>query len=60
MNSEVLETSYLFKFKQARPNSAGAPSYSKTTIPNVLLKQQRRFSELKDGRFLTGQVSHLI
>ncbi|KAF7651375.1 hypothetical protein LDENG_00111750 [Lucifuga dentata] len=44
MNSEVIETSYLLKFKQNLPNSlAGTSSYSKTMIPNIPLKQQRRF-----------------
>ncbi|KAF7653721.1 hypothetical protein LDENG_00079330 [Lucifuga dentata] len=43
-----IETSFLLKFKQTPPNSsAGASSYSKTTIPNIVLKLQRSFSKLK-------------
>ncbi|KAF7654956.1 hypothetical protein LDENG_00062850 [Lucifuga dentata] len=64
MNSEVYRNILSAQvFKQMPPNSnslAGASSYSKTMIPNILLKQQRRFSKLKRGQFLTDQVSHLI
>ncbi|KAF7654422.1 hypothetical protein LDENG_00070180 [Lucifuga dentata] len=59
MNSEVFRN-ILFAQVQANTSKLIGQCFIKTTIPDMLLKQQRRFSELKDGRFLTGQVSHLI
>uniref|UniRef100_A0A0E9RVK5 Uncharacterized protein n=1 Tax=Anguilla anguilla TaxID=7936 RepID=A0A0E9RVK5_ANGAN len=38
----------------------GASSYSKTVIPNILLKQERSSSKPKTGKVLTSQVIHLI
>ena len=49
-------SAYVLKFKQMPQNSlAGGSFYSQTMIPNTLLKQQRSFSKLNNGQYLSGQ-----
>ncbi|KAF7651788.1 hypothetical protein LDENG_00105320 [Lucifuga dentata] len=58
MKSKVYRNILCAQFKQMPPNSlASDSSYSKTMIPNIMLKQQRSFSKLKNGQFLTDQVT---